>query len=470
MNMPAGGLAFPSTTAHWLAVALGLLLYVLTARIKRERRPATAAVAWVLGIIALPYVVVPAYVMFGARKLTRTGTFVKLPASGAHWAERLLASFAMAPAEDARIRLHRDGSEALAAWRELVMGARERLDIATFILGNDRLGRDAIALLRAAAQRGVRVRLLLDGVGALLGLPPGTLKDLRAAGVDAQIFRPPFARVVDGPRNLRNHRKLTIADHGVLWAGGRNLAEQYFTGSASTPAWRDLSFDLEGPIAEDAAAQFEADWLASGGRVYGPVASEARAAVMSDAVMPENPRSATGRVQFVPSGPDQVEDTVHALIVDACYRAERRLLAVTPYFLPDQSLETALRLAARRGVQVTLYLPQASNHRLADFARSRSLRELSAAGAQIRLLPFMVHAKAIVVDDVLAISGSVNLDLRSLLLNHESAVAFYDSAQIAWFSSWIDALFDESMPFDASPPGLMRDFAEGLVLTVAFQL
>jgi len=175
-------------------------------------------------------------------------------------------------------------------------------------------------------------------------------------------------------------------------------------------------------------------------------------------------------VQFVPSGPDQVEDTVHALLVDACYRAERRLFAVTPYFVPDESLETALRLAARRGVQVHLHLPRRSNHPLADFARSRSLRALSAAGAQIHLLPFMLHAKAVVLDETLAISGSVNLDLRSLLLNHEAAVVFYGQEQVRWLSAWIEDLRAQATPFDATPPSLLRDFAEGLLLTLGFQL
>lgn len=457
MLLPLGGITFPSAEAHWLAVAVGLLLYVLKTRIKRERRPPTAAVGWVLGIIAMPYLVVPIYLMFGERKLNRARVFTRLPPSGTHWTELLLASFALAPAGAARIRLHQDGDAALAALRKVIASARQRLDVATFILGDDEVGREVIVLLTAAAARGVRVRLLLDGVGAMLGLGGSALAELRRAGVEARLFRPPFARLVDGPRNLRNHRKLTIADEHVLWAGGRNLASEYFVGNAQKPVWRDLSFELEGPVARAAAAQFALDYHASGGANEEPL--PARELTQAD-----------GRVQFVPSGPDQIEDTVHALLVDACYRAERRIVAVTPYFLPDQTLETALRLAARRGVKVTLYLPRESNHHLADFARSRSLRDLAAAGAEIRLLPFMAHAKAFVVDDALAISGSVNLDLRSLLLNHESAVVFYDAPQIRWFALWIDALGSDSSAFDATPPSLLRDFAEGLVLTLAFQL
>jgi cardiolipin synthase len=177
-----------------------------------------------------------------------------------------------------------------------------------------------------------------------------------------------------------------------------------------------------------------------------------------------------GRAQFLPSGPDQVEDTAHSLLVDACFRAERRLLAVTPYFLPDASLQAALRLAARRGVRIRLVLPARSNHRLTDLARSRALRELVEAGVEVLLVPYMLHAKAVVLDEALALTGSVNLDLRSLLLNHESAVVFYGRAQIDWLANWIDALRADATPYAATPPGLLRDFAEGLLLSLAFQL
>jgi cardiolipin synthase len=285
----------------------------------------------------------------------------------------------------------------------------------------------------------------------------GVLASLRAAGVEIVIFRPPLRRVIDGPRNLRNHRKLVIADGKRLWAGGRNLAAEYFLGDVNQRAWLDLSFDLEGPLAADASAQFELDWAASGGA---PAPARPRAPV------PEP----NARAQFLPSGPDQVEDTAHSLLLDACFRAERRLLAVTPYFLPDVSLLTSLRLAARRGVRISLFLPERSNHRLTDFARSRALRELAAAGVEVQLLPYMLHAKAVVLDDSLALTGSVNLDLRSLLLNHESSVVFYSPPQIEWLAAWIEALRGDACAFDPTPPGLLRDFAEGLLLSLAFQL
>src|SRR6202021_3245845 len=114
-----------------------------------------------------------------------------------------------------------------------------------------------------------------------------------------------------------------------------------------------------------------------------------------------------------------------------CHRPER-ILPGTPYFVPDVSLQTAMRLAARRGVQIDLCIPSSSNHRLADFARNRSLRSLSQAGVNVHLLPYMSHAKAVVFDDTLGLTGSVNLDSRSLLLNYECAVVFFGRGGINW--------------------------------------
>ena len=214
---------------------------------------------------------------------------------------------------------------------------------------------------------------------------------------------------------------------------------------------------MSGEVAAAAAAQFEADWVAAGGKP----------AARPISLVPE---SDGGRAQFLPSGPDQTEDTVHALLIDACFQAHERMLAVTPYFVPDVSLETAMRLAARRGVRIDLCIPASSNHRLADFARNRALRALSNAGVNIHLLPYMMHAKAIVFDETLALSGSVNLDSRSLLLNYECAVVFYGTAEIDWLANWIQALIPGAQSFDARAPGLWRDVCEGLLLTVAYQL
>jgi len=463
---------FPRITVHSLAIVLSILTYVLTTRVEHERRPPSIAIAWVLGLIAMPYIALPMYLLFGRRKLKRRSS----PPAGIcpdtkHWAEHLIESFGLPPAAPALVRMHQNGAEARAALLELMSRANERLDICTFILGDDAFGNEATAAMMACAARGVRVRFLLDGVCAIQ-LPKSWFASLRAAGVETAIFSPLLARKTPGPRNLRNHRKWAVADNSILWAGGRNLAAEYFCGTEDVPPWLDLSFDLTGPVAASAAAQFEADWAAAGGDPaarIGVPAGDARRDGQPVRTSPDADVTA-GRAQFLPSGPDQTEDTVYALLVDACFHSTQRILAVTPYFLPDAVLEAALRLAARRGVKIDLVIPLRSNHRLADFARNRSLRALGAAGVSIHLLHSMNHAKAVVFDRSIALCGSPNLDSRSLLLNYESAVVFYGTQEIEWLARWIGQLFADARIFDHRAPGLWRDLWEGLLLTIAYQL
>jgi cardiolipin synthase A/B len=474
---------FPRITLHSLVVLSSVLLYVLTTRVERERRPPAVAIGWVLGMIALPYLALPMYLLFGRRKLPRR----KIRWSGVktaphHWAEELIESFGLPGAAPASTQMHQDGRESAAALFTMIDAAKSRLDLCTYILADDAFGRDTMQRLMTRARQGIQVRVMIDGVGAMQ-LPRACFKQMELAGIETAIFSPLFARKTQGPRNLRNHRKMLIVDGTHLWSGGRNIAAEYFSGGEGVTPWRDLTFDLRGAPAQAAAAQFEADWVAAGGKpasgnalemaaadIVAPLlkSQEAQAALATPSASGHD--AARGRAQFLPSGPDQTEDTVHALLIDACFQARDRMLAVTPYFVPDISLETAMRLAARRGVQIDLCIPQMSNHRLADFARNRSLRALSQAGVNVHLMPGMNHAKAVVFDESVAFTGSVNLDSRSLLLNYECATVFYDPVQINWLASWIQSLIPESVTFDAHPPTLLRDLAEGLLLTVAYQL
>lgn len=448
---------FPRVTLHSLAIVVSVLTYVLTTRAERERRPPSIAIAWVLGLLALPYFVLPMYLLFGRRKLPRrVARWSGSRAHAQHWAEDLIDSFGLPPAAPSEVRFHQDGGESRLGLIATLESAKIRLDICTYILGNDSFGREATEFMIAAVRRGVRVRLLIDGVGAL-SLPRTWLDQLRETGVEVAVFSPLLARKTQGPRNLRNHRKWTLADGQRLWAGGRNLAAEYFIPVDGRPPWRDLSYELTGNAAAAVALQFEADWDAAGGKPAAPIEVTA------------GPYRG-GRTQFLPSGPDQMEDTVHAVLIDACFQATERMLAVTPYFVPDVSLETAMRLAARRGVKIDLCIPEKSNHILADFVRNRSLRALANAGVTIHLLPYMNHAKAVVFDDSIALCGSCNLDSRSLLLNYESAMVFYDAAEIHWVARWILDLIPAARTFDSHPPGLWRDVCEGLLLTVAYQL
>jgi len=451
----------PSPSLHALAVSSGLLLYVITTRANREIRAPTASIAWVLSIALLPYFAVPLYFLFGRRKLARPLRHHFARDTEVHWAATMIAAFGLPPPSPARVRFHANGVDALGALYAIIENAQTTLDISTFLLGPDVVGAEISRRIVATHDRGVSVRVLVDGAGIVLK-GRRSLHALRTAGVAVRTFRPILSLRFGNPRNLRNHRKMAIADRDRLWLGGRNLASEYFTGSAGRPAWVDLSFDLSGPVATAAASQFEADWNATLKR-----ADHTGTPVWP---IPDAGWQAAGsRVQFVPSGPDQSEDTVLALLVAACFRAEHRILAVTPYFVPDVTLLQALRLAVVRGVVVDLVVPASSNHRLADLARGRALRALAQAGAHVHLVQEMAHAKSIVFDDSLAFVGSANLDVRSLLVNYESVMLFYDEEHIRWLASWIMHLASTAQPYHAVEPSLVRDIGEGLLLALAFQ-
>jgi cardiolipin synthase len=457
-------------TVHVLVVALGLGVYVMASRALYQRRHPSAAIAWVVMLTLLPYVALPLYFMFGSRKVSGRQrvlpvetTVVRSSGSDdlAAWARRLAGAMSLPNASTYRdLRIHRDGGEALVALRSLIEGATRSIDLCTFLLARDPLGREVGELLMQRARAGVKVRVLLDGFGVWLG-GHFDLGSLRAAGVEVVKFVPALKSAVRG-LNLRNHRKMLLVDGERFWTGGRNIGGEYFEGDPTRgrAPWHDLSFDLRGPLAERAQQRFDLDWN------YASHLPPPRFAGVQDDAGADPSQLA----QLIPSGPDQVDDTVHALLVSGAFMARERILAVTPYFVPDATLVMALTLAARRGIAVDLVLPARSNHRLADVARNRPLRDLARAGARVWLTAHMVHAKAVVIDEGFALVGSANLDARSLFLNYEMMVAFYRPADIAAFADWIDGERRSANAYRAQTPGLIRDLAEGLVLWLAFQL
>lgn len=459
------------TSLHLLFVVLALIVYVVTSRASHRRRAPAAAIAWVFAIVVLPYLMLPLYLLFGGRKARRCESLPLVPPEPRHWATDILASFGVAPPGEAEVHFHPDGARAQQALWSMIDGARERIDIATFLVGDDRFGRELANRIALRVRDGIAVRVLIDGVGALLD-GRGVRGLLLAAGADVRAFRPPLRLSVHPLSNLRNHRKAVIVDGRLMWAGGRNLSAHYFPVEASQPPWIDLSFDVRGAPVTRALAQFDQDWSTTPGpesHVHVPVAPGRLAgasACAADAVT-TGPR---GCAQFVPSGPDQGNDTLYSVLLAGTYRAERSMRIVTPYFVIDEALKEGLRLAALRGVDVTIVLPRRSNHRIADWARSRALRELAAAGVRARCVEGMLHAKAVVIDDTLCMCGSANFDVRSLLLNYESTLLCYSAREIDWLSRWIDDVARSAAACELPAPGLLRDLGEGLLIAIAFEL
>ena len=451
-----------------LAFLIGFLLALpVIAKMVRQRRSPAGSLAWLLIMALAPYVGIPLYLALGGRKMRRLAeskadlmlveetAFLRqdLPAT-----DRLLRSYGIPGASDGnQLKLCFSGEEGYAALVDLIEGARRTLWVSTFVLSPDRVGNDIINRLARRAAAGVEVLVLLDGVGSL-HIGGHQLAPLTSAGGKVAYFMPVLHRPFRGRTNLRNHRKTVIADGCRVWAGGANLANEYIGPEPLAERWRDLSFLLEGPATLHYVSIFSSDWQFAADWQIGLSDEDAlpRAAGVGDAFL-----------QVVPSGPDVDGDPLYATMVSAVFQAQNRLWIVTPYFIPDETLAQALRLAVHRGVEVRILVPEQSNHGLADMARGPYLRDLQDAGAQILLYqPGMLHGKAMLVDDSVALVGSANFDMRSLFLNYETGLLIYSQKEILAVQGWMEDLA-RSCQAGVEKVGMPRDIYEGVVRLLA---
>jgi cardiolipin synthase len=456
----------PEITAH-----LGFLLaLVFLAYLIRQRRSPASTMAWLLLVLFLPYVGVPLFLMFGGRKMKRmAGSKARvydrsLPAPPGLLdsdTERFLLSYGVPPATSGnKVELLTGGDDAFTRLIQLIAQASATIHITTYILGRSEVGKEIVARLAEKASSGVTVRLLLDDVGSWR-IGRRFLRPLVEAGAQVAYFMPMLHIPFRGRANLRNHRKIVVVDGRVALTGGTNLAWPYMGPAPARDLWIDLSAAIEGPAVADLETLFFSDWAFATGVEL--TAQSVRPASLTEPV-PAGAREAPGSlVQVVASGPDVADDPLYESLVSLIFAARQRIWIVTPYFIPDELLVRALNSAARRGVDVRLIVPERSNHVSADLARESYLRELHEAGGQVLLYqPVMMHAKAILFDDQLAVIGSANMDNRSLFLNYEVAVFLYTFAEVQAVSKWAKGLQADCRP-DLPRPGWTRELAENIV-------
>jgi len=303
------------------------------------------------------------------------------------------------------------------------------------------------------------VRVLTDGVGSFK-TKSRFFAPLVAAGARHAVFNPAVRTLARGETNLRNHRKIAIADGVLAMAGGMNITGEDIYPEPSAGAWQDLSFVVEGPIVARYDDIFRADWRHASGEGLAPAADPDCAPTASGGAL----------LQVVPSGPDVQADALYDVTVSSVFSACERVWICTPYFVPDDGLAQALVIACRRGIDVRMLLPKPSNHPLSDIAGAGALREIQAAGGRVLFFrEGMVHAKLMIVDRVGAMVGSANLDMRSLFLNHEVMQIAYSPAEIAAVEQWFESLAVRCTR-GTEPVGYLREIGEGIVRVLAPQL
>jgi cardiolipin synthase len=319
------------------------------------------------------------------------------------------------------------GDQAAHAMLEAIGEARRTIALASYIFQDDRTGQAFANALAAAQDRGVMVRVLIDGVGGgYLSYP--MVKRLRRMGVPVASFLHFWLPWRMSFLNLRNHKKLLVVDGQRAFTGGMNISDDTM---GEPPQIRDTHVTLDGPAVRHLMESFADDWSFTTGEILGD------AGWWPD-VAPVGGVSARG----VTSGPDEDMGSLETLLGTALVEARRRIRIVTPYFLPDRHLQMALSVAALRQVEVEIVIPARTNKRLVDWAVRANLGMLAGATYVVYLAPEPFdHSKLMTVDGAFCLIGSSNWDVRSHRLNFELDLETYD----AHLTEQVDRLIDDKI-------------------------
>lgn len=433
----------------YLLIELAAIAAAIEAII-RARTP-QGAIAWSLFLVMFPLLALPAYLFLGDRKFSgyvdarRDGDAPlqllareineQLPVAlraqfgageSAHGVLTRLARLPFFGGNRSRLLINGE------ATFDAISQATDYILVQFYIVRNDTLGRQLRQKLIEASSRGVRIYILYDHVGSN-SLNDSYLQPLRQAGVETVSFRGSsrsgghLFRV-----NFRNHRKIVVVDGHTAFVGGHNVGDEY-VGNSPDPSmrpWRDTHVEVCGPAVLGVQLTFIEDWYWMTGQIpavrTGPTPAE----------------GADQRILVLPSGPADALDTCGLLFTELIHSARRRLWIVSPYFVPDDAVVSALQIAALRGVYVRIMLPERADKLLVYLAKFSYLEEALPLG--IRFFSYkqgFLHQKVILVDEGITGIGTANLDNRSFRLNFEITLLFVDRQCVEDVETMLEADF-----------------------------
>ena len=430
-----------------LLVATGIL--VARAAVTTARTPQGAA-AWVVFLVSFPLLAIPAFAVFGSvsrLNQKRDHRHVRDP-SGDDAEGRLHALRAVTdvPVRGGNaLRLLVDGREAFAAMFAAIDAAEREVLVQFYIIRADATGLALQARLIAAAERGVRVRVLCDLVGSLF-LGRRYSRTLQAAGVEIRGIPGPHRALGRIGLNFRNHRKAVVVDGRIGFTGGLNVGDEYIDGGRRFASWRDTHLEMRGPMAVQLRDVFAADWEAVTEEAIGPAPAPAPA-----------PQGGATRGLVTGFGPTDRLERGSLLLCGLAGLARRRLWIATPYLVPHADLLTALQLAALRGAEVRVLIPEPSDGPLVWYASRAHAPMLRAAGIEVMAYrPGFMHQKVVLIDDDIAAVGTANLDIRSALLNFEAMALVEDRGFAREVEAMLAADFARAAPLEDPQPGHVR--------------
>jgi len=424
----------------WLVVVFVFDLAVRIAAViivPRNRRP-TAAMAWLLAIYFIPLIGVLLFLLIGnprlprkrRRKQEQINTYIHdtsehldfgtLRPHAPEWFTSLVTLNrnlgAMPLAGDNSAHLISDYQSSLDAMADEIRTAKRYVHVEFYILQTDASTDNFFRALEEVAARGVIVRVLLDH-WANRGKPyyRKTLKRLHAMGAQWHLMLPvqPFKGKYQRP-DLRNHRKLLVVDGSAAFMGSQNVTDSTYNLKKNIKRglhWVDLMVRVEGPVVASINAVFLSDWYSETDEV------------LTDEIDLFDVKSGPGDLdcQIIPSGPGFEFQNNLKLFAGLLYAAQRKIIVVSPYFVPDEALLLAITTACQRGIHVELFVSEEGDQALVYHAQRSYYEALLRAGVKIWMYqkPFILHSKSMTIDDEVAIIGSSNMDMRSFGLNME---------------------------------------------------
>lgn len=425
-------------------------------------RTSQGAIAWAMALVFMPLLTLLPYLVFGRSRFDayirarreanaemhrvmssldwRPWVDEALAVSESPAAARLLGPFThladMPSLASNHAELLVDGEATFAAILAAIGGAREVVMVQFFILREDGLGHRLQRALMERARAGVAVHLLYDAIGSR-ALSRGFLAALRDAGVQVHAFAARGGLLSRFQLNFRNHRKIVVVDGQVGFVGGLNVGDEYLGRLPPLSPWRDTHLRLHGPVVACLQEVFAEDWYWATRR-------------LPPLRVPAPWPGPDGMVcQALCSGPADAAETASLCFVQAINSARRRIWLTSPYFVPDEAVSAALRLAVARGVEVRLLLPARPDHRIVYAASTLYARGAAQAGVAVyRYQPGFLHQKVLLVDDSLAAVGSANLDNRSFRLNFEVMVLVADGGFADRVARMLEHDFAQALPLD----------------------
>ena len=427
-----------------IGLAVGLfVLYLLSLLLipwillKKTTHP-TAAVAWILGIIFVPYIGAFLALVFGSnrverhRKLKRQATVQIRERSPALMLDdreaaeqlnplqkklaRLTSTLSGFPLVEANaVQLLPETKEAFDLIEKIILEARHSVHIEFYIWRSDEIGKRIGECMIRKAREGVAVRFIYDGIGSIK-LGRSYLRKLREAGVHVAPFLPTRDPRERWTINLRNHRKIIVVDGQVGFTGGMNVGDEYLGRDPGFGYWRDTQLTMRGPAVLQLQEVFAEDWYyATGEKLTG------------EDLLPDAEPAGDVIAQVISGGPDQEAEVFHSVLFAAITEAEEKVVLATSYFVPPDSLAMALETAARTGVHVRLLVAKEATYLWTLLAGRSYYDRLLNAGVEVyEYHKGLYHAKTLAVDGCWSLVGTPNFDMRSMVINFEVGLAMYD--------------------------------------------